>query len=276
MPGQGDLQPTAAAEDGLPTVTKRKPAARTARRPAKAATAASDRVRAEWRARIAAEYGSAAITQHLVLWLIQIGASPDLIDAGLRIVNDELVHSRMSHAVYTDAGGREPPRIDRATLELPRRTHVPLEHDVLRCVVRTFCLGETVAVPLFSHLRAGCTVRSARGTLDRVLRDEVLHRDFGWMALDWLLTTELATWIPSILDAELPDMFAELERSYGTSNPAFDDPATGAMSAADRAWGLAPPREYAEILHRAFTRDYQPRFAARGIDATPAWAARGS
>ena len=54
--------------------------------PSTSAPAASDRVRAEWRNRIAAEYGSAAITQHFVLWLIQIGARPDLIHDGLRIV----------------------------------------------------------------------------------------------------------------------------------------------------------------------------------------------
>jgi hypothetical protein len=235
---------------------------------------ASPRVREEWRARIAAEYGSAAITQHLVLWLIQVGASPDVIDAGLRIVEDELAHSRLSHAVYVDAGGTEPPRIDRATLELPRRAQVPLEVDVLRTVVRVFCLGETVAVPLFSHLRSTCVVPSARAALDRVLRDEVRHRDFGWLALDWLLTTPLAEHVPQILDAELPGMFAELERSYGTGNPAYSDGPTGVMSDDDRAWGLAPPREYADILHRTFTRDFQPRFAARGIDATPAWACR--
>ena len=62
-------------------------------------------VREEWRARIAAEYTSAAVTQHLVLWLIQAGAPPDLIDAGLAIVADELVHSRMSHEVYVAASG---------------------------------------------------------------------------------------------------------------------------------------------------------------------------
>ena len=250
---------------------RKRPAARTARRsPARAP--ASARVREEWRARIAAEYGSAAITQHLVLWLIQLGASPDVIDAGLTIVGDELVHSRMSHRVYAEAGGTEPPLIDRGTLELARRPHLPLEQDVLRVVVRVFCLGETVAVPLFSHLRAGCTVPSARAALDRILRDEVRHRDFGWMTLDWLLTTELAPAIPPILDADLPGMFAELELSYGTGNPAFEEDAV--LPEADRAWGLAAPRDYADILHRTFTRDYQPRFAARGIDATPAWAAR--
>jgi len=235
---------------------------------------ASARVREEWRARIAAEYGSAAVTQHLVLWLIQIGASPDVIEAGLRIVEDELAHSRLSHDVYVDAGGNVPPQIDRDNLELPRRPGAPLELDVIRAVVRIFCLGETVAVPLFSHLRAGCTVPSARAALDRVLRDEVRHRDFGWMTLDWLLTTPFAAQIPAFLETELPSMFAELERSYGTGNPAHADDRAADMTDAERAWGLAPPRDYADILHRTFTRDYQPRFAARGIDATPAWAAR--
>jgi hypothetical protein len=237
---------------------------------------ASHRVREEWRARIAAEYGSAAITQHLVLWLIQLGASPDVIDAGLRIVEDELAHSRLSHEVYVDAGGTDAPHIDRATLELARRPQAPLEIDVLRSVVRVFCLGETVAVPLFAHLRDACTVKSARTALDRILKDEVRHRDFGWLALDWLLTTPFAEHVPQLLERDLPAMFADLERSYGTGNPAYADAPAAQMSADDRAWGLAPPHEYADILHRTFTRDYQPRFAARGIDATPAWAARSS
>ena len=37
---------------------------------------------------------------------------------------------------------------------------------------------------------------------------------------------------------------------------------------------IARRQKYAEILQRTFIRDYQPRFAARGIDATPAWGAR--
>ena len=123
--------------------------------------APSDRVREEWRARIAAEYTSAAITQSLVLWLIQAGAPPDLIDAGLVIVGDELVHSRMSHDVYLAAGGTAPPAIVREQLGLSR-TSQSLEHDILLSAVRVFCLGETVAVPLFSHLRESCIEPVAR------------------------------------------------------------------------------------------------------------------
>lgn len=223
---------------------------------------ATDRVREEWRARIAAEYTSAAITQHLVLWLIQAGAPPDLIDAGLAIVNDELVHSRMSHEVYVEAGGRLPPGLVREQLGLVRTTEV-LEHDILRVAVRVFCLGETVAVPLFKHLRELCTQPTARAALDRILRDEVRHRDFGWDLLDWLCVA-LGDDIPARVTRELPAMLTELEQSYGTGNPAIasDD---GGMTDPERAWGLAPPREYAGILAQTITKDYQPRFEARGI-----------
>ncbi|HEU0032366.1 MAG TPA: ferritin-like domain-containing protein [Kofleriaceae bacterium] len=240
------MQPAAAAQGRLPD-----------------AVTVSRAVQDEWRARIAAEYTSAAITQHLVLWLIQAGAPPDLIEAGLVIVGDELVHSRMSHEVYQAAGGTLPPAIDRDQLGLAR-TSEPLEHDILRVAVRVFCLGETVAVPLFSHLREHCTIEPARAALDRILRDEVRHRDFGWDVLDWLLAIDRDDGVPARVEAALPEMLDELAASYGMANEAVatDD---GVLDDADRAWGLAPPREYAEILARTLDRDYRPRFQARGI-----------
>ena len=234
------------------------------------APAASDRVRGEWRARIAAEYGSAAITQHLVLWLIQVGAPPDVIDDGLRIVKDELEHSRLSHETYVAAGGGPPPALDRNGLGLVRRAEVPLELDILRTATQVFALGETVAVPLFKHLRESCTIPTARAALDRILRDEVRHRDFGWTLLDWLATTSLAPSMKALVEQDLPAMFTQLEHNYGEAGPGV----AAQITDADRAWGLAPAGEYAEILRKTFDRDYLPRFTARGIDPTAAWAAR--
>ncbi len=223
------------------------------------------RVQGEWRARIAAEYTSAAVTQHLVLWLMQAGAPPDLIDEGLAIVADELAHSRLSHDVYVAAGGSAPPVLDPTQLGLARVSD-ELLLDILRVAVRVFCLGETVAVPLFQHLRAPCTEPVAKLALDRILRDEVRHREFGWDLLDWLLTLEAR--LADAVAAMLPAMFRELARSYGLGNTAVasDD---GSMPDAERAWGLAPPREYAGVLARTVERDYRPRFAARAI-AMPA------
>ena len=238
------MQSAAAAQGALPVVT-----------------AASARVQGEWSARIAAEYTSAAITQSLVLWLIQAGAPPDLIDAGLVIVGDELVHSRMSHEVYVAAGGSAPPAIDRARLGLSR-AYDALEHDILAAAVRVFCLGETVAVPLFAHMRERCTEPTARAALDRILRDEVRHRDFGWDLLDWLLAVSADA--ATRTERALPAMLAEIEASYGSANPAVASDG-GEITDDDRAWGLAPPREYAAILAETIAKDYRPRFSARAI-----------
>ena len=54
-------------------------------------------------------------------------------------------------------------------------------------VVASFCLGETFAVPLFNAMREHTTFPLAKRVLERVLRDEAIHRQFGWDALDALL-----------------------------------------------------------------------------------------
>lgn len=242
------------------------PRARRPRRPA-----ASPRATDEWQRRIAAEYGSAALTQHLTLWLTQIGASPDLILAGLDIAADEIAHAQLSHAVATAAlasrrlSGPPPVPLDREGLGLLAPDGEPLEHAVLHTCVGSFCLGETVAVPLFKEMRAGCTVQVARRALDRILRDEVRHRDFGWALLGWLLGTAHGPSLRAQTERELPELFRGLRAAYG------NHPDVTEMSPADRAWGLMPGALYAAALERTFERDYRPRFARLGIDAAPAW-----
>jgi len=228
---------------------------------------ASDRVRLEWLRRVEAEYRSAAFTQHLVLWLIQVGASPDLIRDGLRIVNDEMVHAELSHLVYAKAGGRELPHIDRDTLALPRASKEPLEHDVVRFGVDLFCLGETVAVRLFKELRVKCRVPEARRALDRILRDEVRHRDFGWALLDWLAEHPSGKELLALTERELPKMFGRVRGAYAPW--ALRDEQS--IPDDDRAWGLMPAGFYAKILDQTLTRDYVPRFARHRIDAARAW-----
>ncbi len=227
---------------------------------------ASDAVRGEWLRRVEAEYRSAAIAQHLGLWLLQIGASPDLVKLCMRVASDEVVHADLSFRCYSAAEGHALPHIPRETLELGR-TSAPLEHDVMRVVVDVFCLGETVAVPLFKNLREDCTVPAARRVLDRVLRDEVRHRDFGWVALAWLLEHPMAAEFRRLIAIELPRYFTRMRATYAP--PA----AVGIKSVpvADRAWGLMAPARYAEVLARTVDRDWVPRFAKLGIDARTAW-----
>ncbi|MEZ4439771.1 MAG: ferritin-like domain-containing protein [Polyangiaceae bacterium] len=228
---------------------------------------ASEAVRREWGRRVEAEYRSAAITQHLTLWLIQIAASPDLLHEGLRIVGDELVHAELSHVTFVAAGGTQIPPITRESLALAMRKGEPLEAAVTRWGVEVFCLGETVAVPLFKVLREGCRVAPARQALDRVLRDEVRHRDFGWTLLEYLVSLPSEPLVRELVEAELPGMFARLRKNYA---PVGGEHKT-TISDADRAWGLMPIASYREMLDRCYERDYLPRFERLGFDPAPAW-----
>lgn len=227
---------------------------------------ASAAVRGEWLRRVEAEYHSCAFAHHLTLWLIQLGASPDLISAGLAISADELAHAQLSHEVFIAAGGSVAPQLQRERLQLQRDPAVPLEQDVLHTCVELFCLGETVAVPLFKELRQRATVPIARTTLNRVLVDEVRHRDFGWTLLDWLLSTPHGPSLRTILQAALPHMLERLCESYA---PVVDAAADSAVTAHDRTWGLMPVSTYAAVLRRCHTRDFIPRFARREIVCPP-------
>jgi len=145
----------------------------------------------------------------------------------------------------------------------------PLEAGVTRYGVEVFCLGETVAVPLFKVLREACVVPTARACLDRVLKDEVRHRDFGWMLLEYLVDMPCEPLVRKLVEHELPGMFGRLWGSYapvgGEHKKVIPDN--------DRAWGLMPIAKYRDMLERTLERDYRPRFKRLGFDADSAWEA---
>lgn len=219
----------------------------------------ADVVTAEWRRRTEAEYTSAAIAGQVTLWLIQLGAPPDLIRNGLAVVEDELAHSELSAEVADRAGGvAGSPVIDPASLVL--RGGDDPGAALLSSVVRFFCLGETVAVPLFRMLRRGCSAPIALRALDRVMRDEGRHRQFGWDVLDWALLVGGAS-VQDAVAAQVPAMLHEIVSAYTSHG---NEP-EAELSLNARAWGLAPPRDYSSTVATALACDVLPRLAARGI-----------
>jgi hypothetical protein len=220
--------------------------------PSPEATAA---VRREWTRRVQAEYRSSAHTQHLTLWLIQLAAPRELIDDGLRITADELDHAELSAAVCAEAGCSAPPALQQDELDL-RVPPGTLEERTLYATLEVFCLGETIAVPLFTELRRECTVPVARAVLDRVLKDEVRHRQFGWDLLDYLL--ERSPPLTDVARRFLPGALSRLRQRYGGA-------AGGDVSAEERAWGLMAPAAYSEILEATVQKEYAPRFREREL-----------
>jgi hypothetical protein len=239
-------------------------------------------VQREWLRRVEAEYGSAVLTHHLTLWLLKVAAPFELVRLGLSIVEDEMAHAELSQAVHVAAGGVAAARLDRDRLGLAEIPGEPLERSIARVGLETFCLGETVAVRLFSRLRRPCEEPVALAALDRILADEVKHRDFGWTLLEWLLSTPQGPTLQHLAVQQLPSMFTRLQLSYGcaergapggaTAAPATAPPATATEDARTLArWGLMPAADYAAALRETLERDYVPRFAEHGIDARDAW-----
>jgi hypothetical protein len=212
--------------------------------------------------RVQAEYRSAAITHQLTHWLIQIGAPSVLINMGLQIVADELEHAELCYGVFRRAGGTDLPAIARETLELAR-DGAELEHDVARVTVEFLCLADAAAVRVFQRLRARAKVPVARAALERMLRDETRHRDFGWQLLAWVLALSSAPSLRTSAAAALPHMIASLRAQYG--GPDEPEPAVP-FTPADLAWGLMPRGDYRAALTLCIERDLHPRFARLGIE----------
>lgn len=242
--------------------------------PAEMSTSAAEQdslepVRREWLRRIEAEYRSSAITQHLTLWLMQMTAPFELIRMGLRIVDDELVHSELSQKVYASAGGTQGVELLEASLGLTPPANQALAQCVARCCIETYCLGETAAVRLFHRLREGCGEPSARAALDRILVDEVRHREFGWTLLEWLLASPHEAVTRALINQELAGMFARQRKSY-----AYDQRAKSMQrTRVQQNWGMMPGNLYGQALHETFERDYVPRFEEFDVDVRAAWGA---
>jgi hypothetical protein len=220
----------------------------------------TERVRHEWIGQVGAEYRSCAITQDVCSWITRAGLSPDLIHEGLRIADDELVHSELAIAVAQAAGAMKGPDLVRERLAYPCPEDEPLERSLTRACVQVFCLGETNAVPLFKAMRDRCQIPVARIFFDRVLRDEVRHRDFGWVLLRELVEGPMGDELRELAQSVLPDCYAKLRKGYVV------DPDTRVITPDEELWGLIPTSLYPEIIDRTVERDYRPRFAAVEIE----------
>jgi hypothetical protein len=88
--------------------------------------------------------------------------------------------------------------------------------------------------------------------------------------LSWLLDTHGEAMREEV-QARLGGMLVRQRRSYAPSGAATAD--GPALSAVDAAWGLLPPRQYADILARCVERDYRPRLSQLGFDLDAALSA---
>lgn len=224
------------------------------------------RVQRVWAQRVEAEYRSAAHTAELLHWLIACGVSPDTLALAQRIVSDELAHAELSRDVLLAAGGHDGQvQVRQEQLFLGHGAGQPVLHRALAVVCEMFCCGETVAVPLFHAMRAGASAPEAVAALDRIQRDEAVHRAFGWTTLDELL--ELAGEPGEALVRELvPGALERMQEGYSSASTEHTE--------LHAAWGLLAGAAHGPIVARCVAEVIAPRFRERGLlseaDAEPA------
>ena len=219
---------------------------------------ASARVRTEWANRVRAEYGSAALTARVVHGLIATGQPRPMIDTALRIVRDELDHAEISHRTFVALGGEEEAlHIDITQLAAPP-SNAPVLATLTENILGAFCVGETVAVPLFAAMRACAARPEALEALDRILRDEAVHRAFGWDVLEALTITD-PDGVPAFASARIEGLIAAARRAYVV------EIAMPPLQAEERAAGLIDLEDYARIFEDCVRDSILPRFAALGI-----------
>jgi len=218
---------------------------------------ATKRVLTEWQNRIVAEYGSAGLTAQVLHWMVQAAFPDELQRTAIRIVGDELDHAHLSHQCWVDLGGSgDAMSMDARSMQMPSQEGILA--SLLDSVLRNFCFGETFAVPLFAAMRAQTTHPAAHPVLDRVLRDEAVHRAFGWDALDVLLEMD-PDGVRSRANEVVPNFVVNFHRAYGMAqlgHPLTDE---------ERSMGLLDAVDYRRIHEETLDNDIRRRFAKRGI-----------
>ena len=184
--------------------------------------------------------------------------SPDTLETCHRIVGDEMAHAELSRDVFLAAGGDEAEiPIARDSLWSRRETDAPLEMQALATVADVFCCGETVAVPLFRAIREPTEEPVALIALDRILRDESVHRAFGWDTLDEILEI-LGEPARDLVRSRVSTYIERLRTAY-----VYREKPSSPCTEEELRWGRMAPERYGEITQQCIAEVILPRFEKR-------------
>ena len=131
-------------------------------------------------------------------------------------------------------------------------------------VVRFFCVGEALSIPLLHATWRRATHPLARAVLGRIVKDEAAHGIFGWTFLDWALPH---------LDADgVAFVRRTAEAAIGEIRRLWDNLARRPRSPASdgHPLGWLGSHAYLEIAERALRTRVVAPFAARGIEVSAA------
>jgi hypothetical protein len=141
--------------------------------------------RAAWTAAAFQEHQTAFASALTLQALIEVRAPLDLIAFAARFPLDEVAHVELCARMAAELGGGteilHDPQLLCADAPPGLRPIARAAEIVMRC----FCVGEALSMPLLRAIGKVATHPLPRAVLARIVKDEAAHASFGWMFLDW-------------------------------------------------------------------------------------------
>jgi hypothetical protein len=190
--------------------------------------------------------------------LIAARAPVDLVAVATRFPLDELTHVEMCARLAAELGGGTP-LVHEPNAMVPIPSHErPALVRAAELVVRVFCVGEAVSIPLLRGTARASTHPLIRAVMQRIVKDEAAHGRFGWLFLDWALP---------LLDGDArAHLLAIAADEIGKLRASWDAIVPGDEDVADvHALGWMESRAYVELARRSLVSDVLEPLRARGL-----------
>ncbi len=117
--------------------------------------------------------------------LLEARAPVDLIGVATRFPLDEMTHVEMCARMAMELGGGSEIRYDPRDVVSEAPDDAPTLLRAADLVVRFFCVGEALSIPLLRGAAKAARHALPRAVLNRIVRDEAAHGTFGFTFLDW-------------------------------------------------------------------------------------------
>jgi hypothetical protein len=193
--------------------------------------------------------------------LFECRAPVDLIALAARFPLDELVHVELCARMAMELGGGTEIHHDPDAMIAEASADLPPLLRAADGIVRFFCVGESVSIPLLRGTWHAARHPLPRAVLGRIVRDEAAHGSFGFTFLDWAIPQLSADEIAH-LGRAADIAIRAVHRVWQKTARARGDEA--AQQAADALAWLGS-NEYLQIAHRAMEKRVREPLRARGI-----------
>jgi len=143
------------------------------------------RARLAWTSAAYQEHRTGVGVTEALRLLMQAQAPLDLIALGARFPLDETVHVELCARLAMEAGGGTEILYDPTTMILGATLPGPPLLQCAELMVRFFCVGEALSIPLLRGTWKAARHPLPRAVLGRIVKDEAAHGTFGYLFLDW-------------------------------------------------------------------------------------------